>query len=94
MIFTQNFSFGQYLFFYATGDNIVVGLIHLTTDNEGTPEAYMEDDDVVDNMGDDILEEMEQKNGKICDDYYSSFGKEHEIDNYTYSLYDALEKIL
>ena len=57
LIFTQNFSFGQYLFFYATGDNIVVGLIHLTTDNEGTPEAYMEDDDVVDNMGDDILEE-------------------------------------
>ena len=54
----------------------------------------MTDDDMVDNMGDYILEEMERKNGKICDDYYSSFGKEHEIDNYTYSLYDALEKIL
>ena len=33
----------------------------------------------------------EQKNGKICDDYYSSFGKEHETDNDTYSLYDALK---
>ena len=47
-------------------------------------------EEVVDTMGYDMLEAMELKNGKICDDYYSSFGKEHEIDNYTYSLSDPL----
>ena len=36
-------------------------------------------EEVVDTMGDDILDEMEWKNGNICDDYYSSCGEEHEI---------------
>ena len=41
-------------------------------------------------MGYDMLEAMELKNGKICDDYYSSCGGEHEMDYDTYSLYDPL----
>ena len=39
-----------------------------------------------------ILWRKWKKNGKICDDYYYSFGKEHEMDNDTYSLYDTLEQ--
>ena len=50
LIFPQNFSFGHYFFVYAAGENYVVGLIHPTPYNEDTPEAYVIDDDVVDNM--------------------------------------------
>ena len=38
---------------------------------------------VVDTMGDDMLDEMEWKNGKICDDSDSTCGEEHEIDDNT-----------
>ena len=41
-----------------------------------------------------MLEEMERKNGNICDGYDYSFGGEHEMDNYTYSLYDDFLKIV
>ena len=34
---------------------------------------------VVDTMGDDMLDEMEWKNGKIYDDSDSSCGEEHEM---------------
>ena len=34
---------------------------------EDKPEDYMQDEDVFDTIGDDILEAMEQKNGKIYD---------------------------
>ena len=47
---------------------------------------------VVDTMGDGIIESMECKNGKICDDLDSSCWEEHEMDYGNYSLYDALEK--
>ena len=36
----------------------------------------------------------EHKNGKICNDSDSRFGEEHKMDNDTYSLYDALKKIV
>ena len=35
----------------------------------------MADQDVFDTRGDDMMEEMEHKNGKICDDSDSSCGK-------------------
>ena len=66
LIFTQNFSSGDYLFVYAYGDNNIVGLITPTPDSEDTLEAYIPDEDVVDTMEVDILEAMELKNGNIC----------------------------
>ena len=49
-------------------------------------------EDVVDTMGDDMLETMEIKNGKICNDSYSSHGGEHEMDDDSYSLSYDLER--
>ena len=46
----------------------------------------------VDNIGDDIMEAMEHKNGTICDDFDYSFGEEHKMDDETYSLSDGLEQ--
>ena len=66
-MFTQNFSYGEYLFFYASGENNVVSLIQSNPDSADTPEAYITDEDVVNTTVDDILEAMEQKNGKIYD---------------------------
>ena len=40
-------------------------------------------EEVVDTMGYYILDEMEFKNGKICDDSDSICGQEHEMDDYT-----------
>ena len=37
-------------------------------------------------MGDDILEEMEDKNGMIFDEYDSSFGEEQKMDYDNYYL--------
>ena len=42
-------------------------------------------------MGDDILEAMEWKNGKMCDNSDSSCGEEHEIDDDTKYLSNSLE---
>ena len=58
-------------------------MIHPTPENADTPEAEMPYEEVVDSMGDDMLDEMEWKNGKICDESDSSCGEEHEIDNDT-----------
>ena len=52
----------------------------------------MTDEDVVYTIVNDMLEEMELKNGKICDDSNYSCGGQHEMDDDTYSLSDALEK--
>ena len=79
LIFPHNFSFGDYLIVYDAGSNNVINLIHSTPYSEDTPYAYTPDEYVVDNMGDDMLEAMERKNGKICDDSDSSFREEHEI---------------
>ena len=92
MVFSQKFSLSDYIFFYATGDNNVVVLIYHTPDSEDTPESYILDKDVFDNIGDGMLKEKELKNGKICDDSDSRFVEEHEMDDDTYSLSDALEQ--
>ena len=84
--FPQKFSYSDYLFVYTDGNNNVVDLIHTTPDSADTPEACMPDEDVVDIMGDDMLEAMELKNGKICDDSDYACGGEHEMYYYTYYL--------
>ena len=43
-------------------------------------------------MGDDILEALEWKNGKIYDDSDSSCGKDHEMDGYNLSMSDRIEE--
>ena len=40
----------------------------------------MPDDEVVDTMVDDIMEEMELKHGKLCDESDSRCWEEHEMD--------------
>ena len=40
----------------------------------------MIDQDMVDTMGNGILEAMERKNGRIYDDFYSRQRQEHEMD--------------
>ena len=57
MIFIQKLSSGV----YASDENNVVGLIKTTTDSEYKPKAYTTDEDVVNNMGDDMLEAMVPK---------------------------------
>ena len=67
-------------------------MIHPNPDIADIPEAYIPDEDVVDAMGDDMLEAMELKNVKICDYSYFFCGRRHEMDDYTSSLYDSFEK--
>ena len=92
LIFPQKVCSGDYLFVYSAGENSVVVFIHPTPYSEDKPEAYMPYYDVVVTMGDDMMEAMELKNGNICDNYNSRRGVEHEIDDKTYSLSDALEQ--
>ena len=47
---------------------IIFGLVQPTSDISDTLEAEIPDQDVVDTMVDDILEEIECKNGQICYD--------------------------
>ena len=68
LIFSQKLYSGDYLFVYDADDNSVVGLIYPTPDSSDTLEDYIPDEDVFDTMGDDIMEAMELKNGKICDE--------------------------
>ena len=81
LIFTQKFSSGDYFFVYSTCDINFVGLIHNTPDSTDTLEAYAIYEYVVDTMGYDMLEEMELKNVRICDDSDYSCGREHEMDD-------------
>ena len=74
--FSTKVFFSDYLFLYAYDENNVF-FIHPTTDSSYTPEAEIKYEDVVDNMVDDMLEAMEWKNDKICDDSYSRCGEEH-----------------
>ena len=74
LMFPQKLSSSDYLFFYADGENSVVGLIQPTKDSADTPEVYISYEDVVDNMGYYMLEGMELKNGKIYDEYDSRCG--------------------
>ena len=47
---------------------------------------------MIDTMGDDMLEAMEHKCFKICDESDSSFGEEPEMDYDTYSMSYDLEQ--
>ena len=81
---------GDYLFVYDYDDNHVVVLIKTTPDGADTLDFDIEDEELADTMGYDMLEVMESKNCKICDDSDSIYGELHEMDDDTYSLYDAL----
>ena len=72
----HNFYPGDYLFIYDYDENNVVGLIQPTTESADRPEVEIQYEDVVDTTGDHIMEAMRRKNGKICNDYYYSFGEE------------------
>ena len=58
-------------------------MIQPTPESSYTPEADIPYYDVVDTMGDDILEAMEWKNGKICIESNSSCVEGYEIDDDT-----------
>ena len=60
---------------------IMMFFIHPTPESADTPEAEMPYKKVDDTMEDDMMDEMEWKNGKICDDYDSRCGEEHGIDD-------------
>ena len=53
--------------------------IQPTIECADTLESYITDDELVDTMVYDMLEEMEWKNGKICDESDSRYPEEHEI---------------
>ena len=59
LYFSQKFYSGDYSFVYASDDNNVVVSIHPTPESEDTPEADIPYEEVVDTMGDDMLDEME-----------------------------------
>ena len=54
-------------------------MVQTNPDISDTPEADIPYEEVVDTMGNNIMDEMELKNGKICDDSDSRCGEEHEI---------------
>ena len=75
MVFSQKLFSGNYFFVYASGDNDVVVLIHPNPDSAETLESEITDEEVFDNMGDDMLEEMEWKNGNIFDTTILAVGR-------------------
>ena len=87
-------SSSYYYYFYAAHDNNVVGLILTTPDSVDTPESEIPDEDMVDTMGDDMLEAMECKNGNICDDSGYGFREEHGIYGDTFYLSNFLKQIV
>ena len=91
-ILPQKFSSVYYFFVYYYGENNVFGLIQPTPYSADKLEVDISDEDLVDNMGDYMLEATERKNGKICDDSDSICVEEHEMDDDNYSLSDALEQ--
>ena len=74
---------GDYFLVCASDENNVVVFIRPSLDILDTPQAEISDEEVVDTMGDDMLEAMELKNCKIYDYYDSSCGEEYEIYYYT-----------
>ena len=70
----QKFSSGNDLSVFDSGKNNVVVSIHPTIESPYTPEYRIKDEDLVDNMGDDMLEATKQENGNICYDYDFRFG--------------------
>ena len=57
--FSQKFYSSGYVFLYASNDNNVDVLIYPTPDSAYTPEADIQFEEVVDTMGDYMLDEME-----------------------------------
>ena len=88
LILPHKFSSSEYLLFYAADENNDVGLIHPTKESADTLEGDILYEDMIDTMGYDMLEAMQLKNDRICDNYDSIFGEEHKINHETYSLYD------
>ena len=76
-ICSQKLSYDDYLFFYDDDYNNVVDLINTTPESEDTPQAEISDEDLVDTMLDDMLDDMECGNDRICDDDYYICGQEH-----------------
>ena len=76
-MFPHNFSSGDYLSGYDAGDNFVFGLIYTTPDSADTIDAYMKYYGVVDTIENYMLDKMESKNNRICDDSDSIRGEEH-----------------
>ena len=66
MNFLPKFSSGDYFCVFASGKNNVVVLINPATESLDKPEYEIKDEDVVDTMGDYMLEATEQENGNIC----------------------------
>ena len=54
----HKFSSGDNYFVYDNDDNYVFGLIYITTESADTPDSEILGEDVVDTMGDDIIEAM------------------------------------
>ena len=92
-VFPHKFSSGDYYFVYAAGENNFVGLLKPTPESSYTSEAKIPYEYMVANVGEDMLEVIERKNGHIYD--YSDYicGEKHEIDADTYYRYDALENL-
>ena len=58
-------------------------LIQNTPERADAPYDDIPNEEVVDTIRYDIMEAMEWKNGKICDDYDSNCGEEHNLDDDT-----------
>ena len=91
-IFPCKLSSSDFSFVYVDYDYEVVGFLLPTTQSEDTPEAEITDEDVVDTMGDYMMEAMECKNCHIYDESDSSCGEEHEMNDETYSLSGVLDE--
>ena len=57
--------------------------MHPTLDGADKPGACIPYEEVVDTMGDDMLDEIKWKNVKIYDDSDSIYGEDREIDDDT-----------
>ena len=68
-------------------------MIHPTPESSDKTEAEIPEDSV-DTMWNDIIEAMEWRNCKICDDSDSSCGEEHEMDYKINICLITLKKIL
>ena len=80
MVFPYELFSGDYRFFYASDEDNFVFLIKPTTESTDTPEAKILEYEVVDTLGDDMLEAIDWKNGKMYGDPDSSCEEEHEMD--------------
>ena len=90
--FSQKLFSGDYFSVYAYDENNVVVFIHPATESIDTLDDGMPYEEAVDTIVDDIIEAMEWKTFKICDESDSRCVYEHEMGYGTQSLYDSLEE--